>query len=151
MLSNGFATPIRLEPGPSKLFRNFILFTHALAVVALLYPSSITLWLRAPLILGVLASGVFHFRKCTRTSRAVWVWQRSGEWQSTLDNFETHWTLQRVFSLTRYFVALRLINPTGQHEQVLWLRDQFDAASFRRLRVRLQFYQVEATRPGETI
>jgi hypothetical protein len=151
MLSNGFATPIRLEPIPSRLFRNFILIIHTLAVIALLHPSSIVLWLKISLIFGVFASGIFHFRKCTGTSRAVWVWQQSGQWKSAQDNFESNWTVQRIFSLTRYFVALRLINATGQREDVLWFRDQFNAGSFRRLCVRLKFYQVEATRPGETI
>jgi len=151
MLSNGFATPIRLEPIPSKLYRHFILFTHALAVLALLHPSSMTLLLRIPLILGVFASTIFHIRKCTRADPGAWIWQQSGEWKSTRDNFESDWVVQRIFSLTRYFVALRLVNATGQREYILWFRDQFDAGSFRRLRVRLQFYQVEATRPGETI
>jgi hypothetical protein len=151
MLSNGFATPIRLKPVPSRCLRNFMLFTHALAVIALLHPSSLELWLRIALILGVFVSGIFHFRKVMRAGCAEWVWLRSGEWQSARDNFKSNWRVQRIFSLTRYFVALRLITPTGQREDVLWFRDQFDAESFRRLRVRLQFYQVEATRPGETI
>ena len=151
MLSNGFAKPIRLEPVASKAYRYFVLSTHALAVLALLHPSSLMLWIRLILVMGVIVCGVYHYRRYTDLHHSTWIWLQSGDWRSSQDHFQTSWRLSRVFSLTRYFVALRLINDVGRRQDVLWFCDQFEAACFRRLRVRLAFAQVEATRPGETI
>jgi hypothetical protein len=125
--------------------------SHALAVIALLHPSSIPIWLRLVIIIGVVMSGIYHLRRRAEFHRGIWIWQHTGEWKNERDKFESNWRLQRIFSLTRCFVALRLVNNEGLREDVLWFCDQFDAQSFRRLRVRLQFYQVEATSPGETI
>ena len=151
MLSNGFATPIQLKPVTSRLYYIFVLSTHALAVIALLHPSSLILSLRLLLIICVVASGIYHIRKHRSMKRGSWVWQKSGVWKREQDDFKSNWRLSRIFSLTRYFVALRLVNDAGQREDVLWFRDQFDAQCFRRLRARLRFFQVEATRPGDTI
>ena len=150
MLSNGFEIPIQLKPVSSKLYCYFVLSTHAMAIFALLHPSSLLLWFRLLLVVGVVASGIYHIRRHAGVSRATWIWQHSGVWKREQDKMESNWYLSRIFSLTRYFVALRLVNDAGQRADVLWFRDQFDAQNFRRLRVRLQFFQVEATRPGET-
>ena len=151
MLSNGFEIPIQLKPVSSKLYCYFVLSTHAMAIIALLHPSSLPPWLRLLLVVCVVASGIYHIRRRAGVNREAWVWQHSGVWKREQDNMESNWRLSRIFSLTRLFVVLRLVNDAGQREDVLWFRDQFDADCFRRLRVRLRFFQVDATRPGETI
>ena len=150
MLSNGFAAPIRLEPKTSTRFLVFIVITHTLAVIALMHPSSLNYGVRLLFVLAVIASGIYHYRKQKFAKHGLWIWQTSGDWQSVQDNFTDTWQLQRIYSLTRYFVALRLVNNTGKRQDLLWVYDQFDAQTFRRLRVRLAYAQVEATRPGET-
>lgn len=151
MLSNGFETPIRLEAVPSRVYFYFTLIVHALAIMALLYPSSLSILLRAGLIMGVAVSCFYHLKISVRVDRGVWVWQQSGLWQGEQDGFQQPWRIQRIFALTNWFVAIRLMNGQQQRQDLLVFCDQLDEHSFRRLRVRLAFFQVEAARPGETI
>ena len=151
MLSNGFEIPIRLDAVPSRLYFYFILLVHALAMIAMLYPSSINSLLRGLMAIGVIISCIYHLTIQLRADRWVWIWQQSGLWLGEQDGFQVAWRLHHTFSETYWFIAIRLVNDLNQKQDLLLLRDQLDADSFRRLRVRLRFAQVDATRPGETI
>ena len=151
MLSNGFETHIRVDPVSSKLYLYFVFVTHALAIFALIYPSSLPVWLRSITGVCVIMSGIYHARSETHSKHWRWIWQRSGEWKTQQDNYQYPWRIQRIFSLTKWFVAIRLSDDLGRRENLLLFCDQLDAQSFRRLRVRLQYAQVDAANPGETI
>ncbi len=151
MLSNGFAIPIRIEPTPSRYFVVLALSVHGLAILALMLPSSMPIWLRVLIGLGVLVSCVYHLKNNTGNRNTSWVCQVTGQWYRSKDNGQYGWHLSGVSTLTNLFVSFSLCNDAGKKAKLLIFRDQLDENTFRRLRVYLRFAQVEATMPGETI
>ena len=151
MLSNGFVIPIRIEPTPSRYFIVLAIIVHGLAMLALLLPSSVPLWARVLIGLGVLVSCIWHLKKNTCNLNTSWVCQGTGKWQSSEDIDQHNWYLSGVSTLTNLFVSFSLADDAGKKANLLIFRDQLDEDTFRRLRVYLRYAQVEATMPGETI
>jgi len=148
MLSNGFASTIRLKRRPSRLLAAYLILVHLLALFALLSPLAVAAWLRTVGFGVVMLSIGYHSRLYPRladTSTAHWTWNPDGYWR--------HAAQQGVFILqtsacvnTSWFVVVILNGPNGKdRRRLLLIRDQLDADAFRRLRVRLRFSHDEAS------
>ena len=151
MLSNGFAIPIKIELTPSVYYRNTLLGMHGLACIALFIPSSLPVWIRLTIGLVVLVSGVLHLKRNTGHLNACWMLHDVQHWRTAKDQFQHRWRLTQIITVTQWFVGVRLQNEQDEKINLMIFCDQLDPETFRRLRVRLRFAQVDATSPGDTI
>jgi len=149
MLSNGFARPLHLRRKASLVLAGFLIVLHVLALIALLQPLAITALVHDLLYPSVVCSVVYHavFYRHQIDKAHYWIWHAGGSWQYS-DN-------ERLFSLvlprsvqTPWFVALTLTD-TRQRQRLLIVRDQLDADTFRRLRVRVKLHQEDTAAARE--
>lgn len=142
MLSNGFARPLHLRRKPSRLLAGYLLSLHVLAVLALLQPLNIataTHLLLYGVLLGSAGFHVAYFRRQRDQASAYWVWQAGGAWLRT-DKEQPFSLVRGRVVQTPWFVTLTLVAPAQPRQRLLIVRDQVDADTYRRLRVRLQLY-----------
>lgn len=150
MLSNGFDKPLHLRRKPSKLLAVYLIVLHGLALIVLLQSLAITLLIHTILSACLLASVAYHVFYFRRQSddRDYWIWQAGGVWRHGADEQS-----YRLFSAdtvqTAWFVLLTVINLENRKRTLLFVRDQVDADTFRRLRVRLKLHHDEATASRE--
>ena len=148
MLSNGFDVPLRLTLKASKILIRFQLSVHLLAIVALGLPSNIPLVVRIFFFIFVIASAAIMQRKYRhrKSCDELFVWQKKALWVEYLAGKEICWLCQPGNLVTPWFVVVRLCNKE-QKCPLLIFWDQCDAQSFRRLRVKLKYFQGEVAMP----
>jgi hypothetical protein len=76
------------------------------------------------------------------------VWQKENIVNSFQDGQEMTWTCLSGSLVTPWFVLVYVKNSTGKHS-LLVCKDQCDEQTFRRLKVRLKFYQGDAAIPTD--
>jgi len=150
MLSNGFARPLRLKRKPSRLLATFLVAIHTMALIALLQPLAVNAIVHTALFASLLLSAIYHVmhfrRQCV--GQDDWVWQASGIWQR--GDADQPYTLVLAKSLqTPWFVTLTLADLEQRQQRLLVMRDQLDADSFRRLRVRVKLHHDETAARSE--
>jgi len=147
MLSNGFATPLHLKRKPSRLLASYLLLVHLLALLALIQALAVPPLLRLTAFGLVLLSVVYQSRRYRRqqdVASGYWICYADGSWRYSGE--EANYVLRAAGCVnTPWFVVLTFSGAGGEQRRLLLLCDQIDADSFRRLRVRLKFYQEEAS------
>jgi len=145
MLSNGFDKPLHLRRKSSRLLAAYLVVVHGLALIALLQSLAVTQLTHAMLYTCLLASLACHavyFRR-RADGKNYWVWHPGGVWRQGLE--ERAFRLLAAESIqTPWFALVTLINVEQQRRRLLIVRDQLDADTFRRLRVRLRLHHDEA-------
>ena len=143
MSSRKYATPLILEPHPSRWLLFLMLFAHGGAIVVLLALDEWPWPLQLSLVVMVLTSlwfvlGRQGWRKMPGQIRRL-VWSTDNDWQLVLRNGKTlHAELRPSSFLHPWLVVLSLRVEGRRLPQSLALaRDSLDETTFRRLRVRL--------------
>ena len=150
MLSNGFDTPLRLELKTSKILISFQLLVHLLAIVAISFPSSVPIFIKFVLFVFVAVSAVMLQRKYRYRLHHVelFVWQKNSLWIESGGDKQQVWECQPGNLVTPWFVVVRLCSE-NKKLSLLIVKDQCDAQSFRRLRVKLKYFQRVAVMPTD--
>jgi len=149
MLSNGFDAPLRLKLEPSRLLIRFQLLVHVLAFVAISLPSAIPISIKIILCGFVFTSTALMYYKHKKSDIEEFMWQKNTLWLESVDEKEKLWYCQRGSLVTPMFVLVRLLNE-NQKRLLLIVQDQCDEQSFRRLRVKLKYFQGEVAIPTDT-
>ena len=149
MLSNGFDAPLRLELKASGILIRFQLLVHFLAIVALSFPSDTPLVIKLILYLFVVVSAIMSQRKYRENvgDPELFIWQKKSNWIEIKKGRENVWHCQQGNLVTPWFVVVGLQNE--KKRRLLILKDQCDAQSFRRLRVKLKYFQGVAVMPTD--
>jgi len=148
MLSNGFDAPLHLHLKPSKSLYQFHLLAHGMAMLAIFIPSGLLLEIKAFLLVSV----VLQFGLITRNYRQLqntkeqFIWQKGDIWLSKSADSVTSWTCLPNTLVKARFVIVNLANECNKRT-LLIMSDQCDIQTFRRLKVRLKYYQGEAAMP----
>jgi hypothetical protein len=151
MLSNGFARPLHLKRKPSRLLAGYLVILHVLAAVALLQPLALSVYTHAVLWLVLLSSAGYHVRYYWRQrdgDDVYWIWQAGGAWLHG-DDEQLLALVSSKSVATPWFVRVTLAGLDRKQQHLLIVRDQLDADSFRRLRVRLKLDHDEAAASSE--
>jgi hypothetical protein len=150
MLSNGFDKSLHLKRKTSRVLAVYLVLIHGLVLIALVQPLAIALLIQAMLYAGLFASIAYHVVYFRRQSdgQYYWVWHSGGVWQHGLEGQVFRLLSARCIQ-TPWFVLVTLINIENQRRQILIVRDQVDADTFRRLRVRLKLHHDEAAASRE--
>ena len=149
MLSNGFARPLHLKRKTSRLLAAFLVNMHVLALLALLQPLALNSILQVLLFGVLLFSGIYHAVLFRRQSdgQHFWTWQAGGAWRyGEVD--QAYALVSSSTVQTPWFVTLTLSNRQ-QQRRLLVVRDQLDADTFRRLRVRVKLAHEDAAANSE--
>lgn len=152
MLSNGFDVPLHLELDGSKIFLGFQLFVHLLAIVALGIPSAVPLSIRLTIIILLVFSALYYLYKYQQSSafKSIWVWQKGNSWIEVSKGNNRIWQCQQSNLITPWFVIVRLRNEHNTYS-LLITKDQCQKNLFRRLSVRLKYFQGDATSPTAAV
>jgi len=140
-LSDAFEAPLRLELRPSRSLRLWLIAVHAAVMLAVpLLPR----WPGLAVLFAAGASaGVAWCRRRQATPQLLW--RGDGRWEAAAGGAGGTLRLAR-----RPFVHARLVViplcpvEGGRTRHVLILPDMLDAATFRRLRVRLRYGRTDA-------
>ena len=150
MLSNGFEVPLHLQLKKSKLYLGFLIGNHMLALLAISLPSSIPVLIKVVIAIAVFVHAVIQTRKYSQSfvQPPIWVWQKSGIWFELSRNDEAIWLCGTHHLITSWFVIVDLYNDENKHSLLIF-KDQCSVDSFRRLRVRLKYYQEPVASPTD--
>ncbi len=143
MSSPKYATPLVLEPRPSRWLLSLMLLAHGGAVAVLLVLDE-WLWpVRLLLVVAVLVSlwfsvGRLGWRRSLTCIRRL-VWQTGNEWRLTLCNGEILTARLRPSSYMHPWLVVLSLCVEGQRlpRSLVLARGSLDATTFRQLRVRL--------------
>ena len=150
MLSNGFDAPLRLELKTSKILISFQLLVHLLAIIAISFPSDVPTVIKFVLYASVIVSAVMFQRNYRDSmSRAeLFVWQKNSLWIESDNDKQQVWQCRPGNLVTPWFVVVRLYSEKKKRS-LLIVKDQCDVQSFRRLRVKLKYFQGVAVMPTD--
>jgi hypothetical protein len=150
MLSNGFDAPLRLKLSPSRLFVYFQLFVHGIALFGIMLPSALSLMSKAGLALFIVIHFIRLLRDYYRQSKQneLTVVIKGNHWFLYEKELESVWTCEAVTLTTAWFLLVKLTNDVG-HRSLLVSKDQCDMQTFRRLKVKLKFFQGDAAIPTD--
>ena len=148
MLSNGFDAPLRLKLEPSRRLIQFQLLVHVLAIIAISFPSSVPLAVKLILYVYVVFSAVRIQYDYKSAHSELFVWQKTTQWVEIVEGKETFWSCQSGNLVSPWFVVVNLASE-NRRRRLLIVKDQCDAQSFRRLRVKLKYFQGEAAMPTD--
>ncbi len=143
MSSPKYATPLILEPRPSRWLLLLMLFAHGGAVAVLLVLDEWSWPIRLFLAVAVLVSLWFSLGRLgwwqspTRIRRLIW--QTGNEWRLALSNGEILTARLRPSSFMHPWLVVLNLCVEGQRlpRSLVLARDSLDATTFRQLRVRL--------------
>ena len=143
MSSPKYATPLILEPRPSRWLLILMLFAHGGAIAVLL---ALVEWpwpVRLLLVVMVLASlwftmGKQGWRQSPTRIRHL-IWQTENEWRLALCNGEILTARLRPSSFMHPWLVVLNLRVEGRWlpRSLVLARDSLDATTFRQLRVRL--------------
>ena len=143
MSSPKYATPLVLEPRPSRWLLSLMLFAHGGAIAVLLVLDEWSWPVRLLLVVAVLVSLCFTvgrlgwWRSPTRIHRLIW--QTENEWRLELCNGEILTARLRPSSYMHPWLVVLNLRVEGQclPRSLVLARDSLNAMTFRQLRVRL--------------
>ncbi len=143
MSSPKYATPLVLEPRPSRWLLSLMLFAHGGAIVVLLALDEWSWPVRLLLVVAVLVSLWFTLGRLgwwqspIRIRRLIW--QTENEWRLELCNGEILTARLRPSSFMHPWLVVLNLRVEGQRlpRSLVLARDSLDAMTFRQLRVRL--------------
>lgn len=144
-MSDVFEAPLRLELRPSRSLRRWLIAVHATALLStLLQP----LWPGFALLLVVAASAGTGWRRWRQAPPQL-LWRADGDWELATDGGGGTLRLGRrpVVHPRLVVIPLRPV-AGGRLRHITVLPDMLDAASFRRLRVRLRRHRGDAADLG---
>lgn len=148
MLSNGFAGPLALKRKRSNILLAYLVCLHGLAGWALLQPLDLISGVRLLLWFMLITSAMYHRRHARhqRDNVQYWIWRDNGNWQYG-DELQI-WTLHANRSISTPWFAMVTLTCCGRRPQrLLFVRDQLDPDTFRRLCVRMKLsYDVTEAR-----
>ena len=148
MSLNKFNRPLSLKFKPSRLLQYYLYLLHALVLLAVVL-AALPFTIKVLLSLLVLASLLFYWYRYGRTVNSgmeYWVYTGQSNWKELLEQKTRRWKQQHAYRLADLFVVIVLKNTsTGDKKSLLLVRDQIDAADFRRLKVILASQQHQAT------
>lgn len=136
----GYATPLRIEPRPSRWLAAAILFVYGGAVLmTLLVPLS--RWLAVPTAVAIAGAGWRTFVDRVLMSRAqaiiAVVWRDDGRWElQTRDGRRLPVALLPDSYVHPWLTVLNF-RGAARRRSVVLLPDSLDSQCYRRLRVRL--------------
>lgn len=150
MLSNGFDTPLHLELKPSWIFIQLQIIAHCVALFAIVSPSAMSVLVKTGLLIFVAGHFVLLLRDHLKLKnlQEKLVWQQGGDWLSIYNGVVEVWNNLPGSLITSWFVLIKLSNAKDTRT-LLVFRDQCDTQTFRRLKVRLKYFQGEATIPTD--
>jgi len=128
----------------------FQLLVHLLAIIAISFPSAIPLMIKVSLYFFVVMSAVILQRKYrdSRSHPEIFVWQKNSVWLELDNDTEYAWQCLHGNLVAPWFVVVRL-QSEKKKRSLLIVRDQCDGQSFRRLRVKLKYFQGVAVMPTD--
>ena len=143
MSSPKYATPLVLEPRPSRWLLSLMLFAHGGAIAVLLALDEWPWPVRLLLVVAVLVSLWFTLGRLgwwqspTRIRRLIW--QTENEWRLELCDGEILTARLRPSSFMHPWLVVLNLRVEGQRlpRSLVLARDSLDAMTFRQLRVRL--------------
>ena len=143
MSSPKYATPLILEPRPSRWLLSLMLFAHGGAIAVLLALQAWPWPLRLFLVMAVLAGlcftlGRLGWRRSPTCIRRL-IWQTENQWRLERCNGEILATRLQPSSFMHPWLVVLNLRVEGRRLpcSLVLARDSLDAATFRRLRVRL--------------
>lgn len=139
MLSSKSVTAPVLNLRPSRLFTAYIVLAHALGLLALFYPMSISISVRILIGLIVVASFIYHWRTKEPVT-AMMAPVKDEFWLLQLRNGqEVKARLVGEFTATTWMLIFRFkLVDTGKKITVTVLGDNGDLNEIRRMRVFLK-------------
>jgi len=149
MSSLSYAAPFRLERRPSRYLLSALLAVHGMALLVLM-PLPAGWWIKAPLVLAVVAQGIVSWRRQLVFASAIavqrLVWIGGSSWEL----FDRDGAGRRAHLLPGsyihpWLVILRFLTEEGHKYAVVLPCDSLDPDSHRRLRVQLGLLQDKAT------
>ncbi len=143
MSSPRYATPLVLEPRPSRWLLSLMLFTHGGAMAVLLALGEMPWPVRLLLVMAVIAGlwfalGGLGWRRSPACVRRL-VWQTENHWRVELCSGETVAARLRPSSFLHPWLVVLSLRVEGRWlpRSLVLARDSLDATTFRQLRVRL--------------
>lgn len=144
MSSNAFAAPLRLKIKPSRLHAYYLIYAHAVGLLAALWPSSVPLFFQLITTACVLSSAVWFYRQTRREFLSdkwpVWIWRDTQHWRDLSNNT---WQLLSNYFLSPWLIIIRLKNTDGKIDTVRIWRDQLTVSDYRKLYRRLKFARAQ--------
>ena len=149
MSSTSYAAPLRLERRSSRYLLSALLAVHGMALLVLM-PLPVVWWIKAPLVLAVIAQGIVSWRRqlvfASATAVQHLVWTGGSRWELfNRDGTERQARLLPGTYIHPWLVILRFLTEDRQKCAVILPRDSLDPDSHRRLRVQLAMLQDKAT------
>lgn len=143
MSSPKYATPLTLEPRPSRILLSLMLFAHGGAVAVLLaldeWPWPVRLLLVMVVLAGLWSAlGKLGWRRSPTRIRRL-VWQAENDWRVELGDGKMLTARLRPSSFVHPWLVVLNLRLEGRRlpYSLVLARDGLDATAFRRLRVRL--------------
>jgi hypothetical protein len=151
MLSNGFDAPLHLSLEPSRFLVRFQNMVHMLAIAAVSLPSSLPFSVVIVLYFIIVISAVRlvrNYRHQLKSLPKKFCWQKNSTWIEYSNDEEIIWNVLPECLVTDWFVVARM-ESSEEKRSLLILKDQCKKQTFRRLRVKLRFFQGEAAIPTD--
>ena len=148
MLSNEFGVPLPLRLEPSKLLLRVQLLAHILALIALGLPSAIPIAVKITLAIFVFANLAVTLRKNKKGQIENITWHKDDIWLEQINGQIKTWHSTSGSLVTEMFVIVTLASE-GKKRRLLVVKDQCNPQSFRRLRVKLKYYQGAVAIPAD--
>ena len=145
MWQNRFESRLELEPTPSRYLLIYLFLLHALAVLALLQPLRLPVWVQSVLGIAVLFSLLYRVRRfCREHEQTVsLVWRGDGKWDYRDDQHDIEYaTLLADSYITRFLIVLHLQPLQGRAVRIVLLPDMLSKQLWHRLWLRLKFVDV---------
>lgn len=143
MSSNGFAAPLRLDLQPSHYQLFYLIYAHGISLLAVLWPTSLSLAVQLLLVGCVLGSaGWFWLRErqqLSHSSTQTWIWRQAQLWRNVATGQD--WRLQNGYFLSPWLIIVTLQNAKGKRISLRIWRDQLTPQEYRNLYRRLKFWR----------
>lgn len=146
MSQNRFESRLVLEPAPSRYSLIYLFLVHSLAMVAVMQPLQLPLWLQLILLFSVVISLAVWVRRWWLESQTPprLIWRTDGHWdyQSRKSNNENLSLLPASF-ISRWLIILHLARIDGRRFYVVLLPDSFTKQQWHLLWLRLKYADID--------
>lgn len=146
MWQNRFERRLELEPTSSRYLLIYLLLLHALAMLVLLQPLRLPVWLEFILAISILFSLLYQvWRFYQQRQRTVTlVWRSDDKWDYRDERLDVEYaTLLADSYITRFLIVLHLQPLQGSAMRVVLLPDMIPKAQWHRLWLRLKFADLQ--------
>lgn len=142
MSQNKFESRLVLEPAPSRYSLIYLFLVHSLALIALLQPLQLPLWLQLLLFSGVAISLAVWCWRWWQDSQIPprLIWRTDGRWDYQSRKGENiNLALLPASFISRWLIILHLVHIDGRRFHVVLLPDSFTKQQWHQLWLRLKY------------